>query len=211
MKVFLILWVTPIVLLGSWYGLSYYDMNFGFRILSRDLHDLVFTIYGNLLGIPPESIPPLVLKAIILDTFLVIGFIVLKRRRKQIWAGTRRMLRAGRKRVKTQCTRAALPRSSFHDPPEAARCARNPPSRSSAPCRMKLAAAESIRSLRFLRDTSISISARSAATVDNRSSQNTNGRSVFCAMLRTKARVAWARGPSLPSMFTGRPITAAPA
>jgi hypothetical protein len=93
MKVFLILWVTPIVLLGSWYGLSYYDMNFGFRILSRDLHDLVFTIYGNLLGIPPESIPPLVLKAIILDTFLVIGFIVLKRRRKQIWAGTRRMLR----------------------------------------------------------------------------------------------------------------------
>ncbi|VVT16743.1 DUF6105 family protein [Hoeflea sp. EC-HK425] len=92
MKVFLILWVTPIVLLGSWYGLSYYDMNFGFRILSRDLHDLVFTIYGNLLGIPPETIPPLVLKAIILDTFLVIGFIVIKRRRKQIWAGTRRML-----------------------------------------------------------------------------------------------------------------------
>jgi hypothetical protein len=31
MKVFLILWVTPIVLLGSWYGLSYYDMNFGFH------------------------------------------------------------------------------------------------------------------------------------------------------------------------------------
>jgi len=92
MKVFLILWVTPIVLLGSWYGLSYYDMNFGFRILSRDLHDLVFTIYGNLLGIPPETIPPLVLKAIVLDTFLVIGFIVIKRRRKQIWDGMRRML-----------------------------------------------------------------------------------------------------------------------
>jgi len=92
MKVFLVLWVTPIVLLGSWYGLSYYDINFGYRILSRDLHDLVFTIYGNLLGIPPETIPPLVLKAIILDTFLVIGFIVIKRRRKQIWAAVRRML-----------------------------------------------------------------------------------------------------------------------
>jgi len=92
MKVFLVLWVTPIVLLGSWYGLSYYDINFGYRILSRDLHDLVFTIYGNLLGIPPESIPPLVLKAIILDTFLVIGFIVIKRRRKQIWAAIRKML-----------------------------------------------------------------------------------------------------------------------
>lgn len=92
MKVFLVLWVTPIVLLGGWYGLSYYDISFGYRILSRDLHDLVFTIYGNLLGIPPESIPPLVLKAIILDTFLVIGFIVIKRRRKQIWAAVRMML-----------------------------------------------------------------------------------------------------------------------
>ena len=92
MKVFLVLWVTPIVLLGSWYGLSYYDINFGYRILSRDLHDLVFTIYGNLLGIPPETIPPLVLKAIILDTFLVIGFIVIKRRRKQIWAAIRKIL-----------------------------------------------------------------------------------------------------------------------
>lgn len=91
MKVFLVLWIMPIVLLGSWYGLSYYDINFGYRILSRDLHDLVFTIYGNLLGIPPETIPPLVLKAIILDTFLVIGFIVIKRRRKQIWAAIRHL------------------------------------------------------------------------------------------------------------------------
>ncbi|MEM5473220.1 DUF6105 family protein [Hoeflea sp. AS60] len=92
MKVFLVLWIVPIILLGSWYGLSYYDINFGYRILSRDLHDLVFTIYGNLLGIPPESIPPLVLKAIIFDTFLVVGFIVIKRRRKQIWAAVRKML-----------------------------------------------------------------------------------------------------------------------
>ena len=91
MKLFLILWMTPLVLLGSWYGLSYYDMNFGYRILTRDLHDLVFTIYGNLLGIPPESIPPLVLKAVILDTFLVICFIVIKRRRKQIWVAIRKM------------------------------------------------------------------------------------------------------------------------
>ncbi len=86
MKVFLVLWIMPIILLGSWYGLSYYDINFGYRILTRELHDLVFTIYGNLLGIEPESIPPLVVKAVIFDTFLVVGFIVIKRRRKQIWA-----------------------------------------------------------------------------------------------------------------------------
>lgn len=86
MKTFLFLWVTPIVLLFSWYGLSYYDINFGYRILTRELHDLVFVIYGNMLGLDPESIPPLVLKAIIVDTLLVIGFIIVKRRRKQIWA-----------------------------------------------------------------------------------------------------------------------------
>ncbi len=86
MKVFLVLWIIPIILLGGWYGLSYYDMNFGYRILSRELHDLVFTIYGNLLGIEPDTIPPLVVKAVIFDTFLVVGFIVIKRRRKQIWA-----------------------------------------------------------------------------------------------------------------------------
>jgi len=86
MKVFLVLWIMPIILLGGWYGLSYYDINFGYRILTRELHDLVFTIYGNLLGIEPESIPPLVVKAVIFDTFLVVGFIVIKRRRKQIWA-----------------------------------------------------------------------------------------------------------------------------
>lgn len=91
MKAFLILWIIPIVLLGGWYGLSYHDINFGYRILSRELHDLVFTIYGNILGLPPESIPPLVLKAIIFDSFLVVGFIVVKRRRKEIWAAVRKM------------------------------------------------------------------------------------------------------------------------
>ena len=59
MKWFLILWAGPIALLGSWYGLSYYDMSFGFFMLTRQAHDLVFHIYGHILGIPPESLPPL--------------------------------------------------------------------------------------------------------------------------------------------------------
>ncbi|WP_422369722.1 DUF6105 family protein [Hoeflea sp.] len=102
MRVFLFLWVTPIALLGSWYGLSYYDMNFGWRILSRDLHDLVFLIYGDLLGMRPEAIPPLVLKAIILDTLLVLGLIILKRRRKEIWATLKRW--AGREETAERST-----------------------------------------------------------------------------------------------------------
>ena len=48
-------------------------------------HDLVFEIYGNILGLPPESLPPLVARAIAVDSlivFAIIGF----RKRKQIAA-----------------------------------------------------------------------------------------------------------------------------
>ena len=82
MKWFLILWALPIALLGSWYGLSYYDMNFGIFMLMRDVHDLVFRIYGHILGIPPESIPPLVLRAIIVDSLAVFAILAFRRRKK---------------------------------------------------------------------------------------------------------------------------------
>ena len=85
MKWFLILWAGPIALLGSWYGLSYYDMSFGIFMLTRDAHDLVFQIYGHILGIPPEDLPPLVLRAIVVDSFLVLAILAF-RRRKQIFA-----------------------------------------------------------------------------------------------------------------------------
>ncbi|WP_421590870.1 DUF6105 family protein [Shinella sp. M27] len=85
MKWFLILWAGPIALLGSWYGLSYYDMNFGFFMLTRQTHDLVFQIYGHILGIPPEDLPLLVLRAIIVDSLLVFAILAF-RRRKQISA-----------------------------------------------------------------------------------------------------------------------------
>ena len=89
MKWFLILWAGPVLLLTGWYGLSYYDMSFGFFMLTRQTHDLVFQIYGNVLGIPPESIPPLVARAIVVDSlivFAIIGF----RKRRQIAAWYRR-------------------------------------------------------------------------------------------------------------------------
>ncbi|NBB50140.1 hypothetical protein GVN24_17840 [Rhizobium sp. CRIBSB] len=85
MKTLLLLWALPITILGAWYGLSYYDMSFGIFMLTRDAHDLVFQVYGNVLGIAPATIPPLVLRAIIVDSlilFAIIGF----RRRKQIKA-----------------------------------------------------------------------------------------------------------------------------
>lgn len=78
-------WGFPIIFLGTWYSLSYYDMNFGIFMLSRQAHDLVFQIYGDILGLPPETIPPLVARAIAFDSLLVFGLYLL-RRRKQIWA-----------------------------------------------------------------------------------------------------------------------------
>ena len=91
MKWFLILWAGPIAFLGSWYGLSYYDMSFGFFMLTREAHDLVFQIYGNILGIPPQDLPPLVLRAIIVDSLLVVGLLAFRRRKKiRAWWQARR-------------------------------------------------------------------------------------------------------------------------
>ncbi len=85
MKWFLILWAGPVALLGSWYWLSYYDMSFGFYMLTRETHDLVFQVYGNILGLPPKSLPPLVARAIAVDSLIVFAILAF-RRRKQIAA-----------------------------------------------------------------------------------------------------------------------------
>lgn len=81
MKWFLLAWFVPVALLGGWYGLSYHDIHFGFVLLSRRAHDLVFQIYGNMLGMPPEAIPPLVLKAIIVDSLIVLGIVAFRYRK----------------------------------------------------------------------------------------------------------------------------------
>jgi hypothetical protein len=80
MKWFLIFWAGPIFFLGSWYWLSYYDMSMGVFMYTRQMHDLVFQIYGNILGIPPETIPPLVMRAIAFDTLLVFSLIAYRKR-----------------------------------------------------------------------------------------------------------------------------------
>jgi hypothetical protein len=81
LKWFLILWFLPISLMGAWYGLSYHDINFGFLMLSRQVHDMVLQIYGNMLGMEPDAIPPLLLKAIILDSLILLGIAAFRWRR----------------------------------------------------------------------------------------------------------------------------------
>lgn len=92
MRYLLWLWLLPLTLFWGWFGLSYYDVNFGLLIFSRQLHDLVFNIYGSLLGVEPASIPVLFLKACIFDTFLIFGIIAFRKRRqiRAWWDGRRR-------------------------------------------------------------------------------------------------------------------------
>lgn len=82
MRWFLILWAGPVALLGAWYWLSYYDISFGFFMLTRQTHDLVFQIYGNILGIPPQDLPPLVARAIAFDSLIVMAIVAFRCRKK---------------------------------------------------------------------------------------------------------------------------------
>jgi hypothetical protein len=84
MKWFVTFWLGPIVFLGGWYWLSYYDMNFGIFMLTRQVHDLTFQVYGNVLGVPPETLPPLVARAIAVDSLVVFAIIGFRRRKKII-------------------------------------------------------------------------------------------------------------------------------
>jgi uncharacterized protein DUF6105 len=82
MKYFLGVWATPLVLFWGWYFLSLNDINFGSIYLSRRLHDLVFEIYGNVLGIDPKLIPAMIAHACIVDTAILVAIWAFRRRRE---------------------------------------------------------------------------------------------------------------------------------
>ncbi|WFR96533.1 DUF6105 family protein [Rhizobium tumorigenes] len=96
MKWFLLFWGGPIFFLGSWYWLSYYDISFGIFMYTREVHDLTFQVYGKVLGLPPESIPPLVLRAIIIDSLVVFALIGFRKRKLIVaWWQARQASRPG--------------------------------------------------------------------------------------------------------------------
>ena len=97
MKWLLIFWAAPVSFLGAWYYLSYYDMSFGIFMLTRQMHDLVFQIYGKILGIPPETIPPLVGRAIAFDSLLVFAIFGFRKRAVILeWWSRRQVSRSGK-------------------------------------------------------------------------------------------------------------------
>lgn len=82
MRYILILWASPLLIFWGWFGLSFYDINFGYVMLTRRVHDLVFELYGQMLGIDPQTIPALVAKACIFDTLIVLAIFAFRRRRQ---------------------------------------------------------------------------------------------------------------------------------
>lgn len=87
----LIFWGLPMGVFWGWYGLSYFNIHFGYVMLTRRAHDLVFQIYADTLGISPEILPPMIVRACVIDTILVFAILAFRRRRQiAAWAGRMR-------------------------------------------------------------------------------------------------------------------------
>jgi hypothetical protein len=91
MRALLALWALPLALFWGWFFLSLNDINFGYVMLSRQLHDLVFELYGEMLGIDPKEIPMLIARACVFDTLLIGAIWAFRARRRLIaWFKDRR-------------------------------------------------------------------------------------------------------------------------
>ncbi len=83
MRTLLLIWLGPIAFFWGWYFLSLADVG-GF-MFSRQMHDQVFQMYGDVLGIDPAIIPGMVARALAFDSLFVVA-IILFRKRKPILA-----------------------------------------------------------------------------------------------------------------------------
>lgn len=91
MRWVLIFLALPLGSFWGWYFLSLNDVNFGSVYLSRELHDLVFRLYGEMLGVAPETVPWLIAEACAFDMLIVAGIWALRRRADiAAWVAARR-------------------------------------------------------------------------------------------------------------------------
>lgn len=82
MRYILTFWAVPMGLFWGWYYLSYHDMHFGLIFLTRAVHDYAFGFYGNILGIDPATIGPMVMRACVIDTALIFSIYGFRKRRE---------------------------------------------------------------------------------------------------------------------------------
>lgn len=87
-------WFLPMSLFWAWFGLSYYDINMGTDFFSREMNELVFAIYGSILGLERETIVWLVVRACIVDTILIFAIFGFRKRHdiKAWWQARREKL-----------------------------------------------------------------------------------------------------------------------
>lgn len=91
MRWVIMLWALPMGLFWGWFYLSLNDVNFGYVMMTRQFHELFFELYGDMLGVEPATIPPLVAKACILDTGLLMAIWAFRRRQNLLaWGRTAR-------------------------------------------------------------------------------------------------------------------------
>jgi Family of unknown function (DUF6105) len=81
MRYFLLLWVLPVGGLALWLFLASNDYSMGIFFFSRGMFDLVFSVYAEILGVDAAVLPPLVNKALMVDTLIVVALFALKRRK----------------------------------------------------------------------------------------------------------------------------------
>ena len=74
MRTLFLLWAFPVVLFWGWYGLSVNDVNFGTAVLSRHTHDVIFALYGKILGMPAGEVPWALAKIFAFDSLIVLAF-----------------------------------------------------------------------------------------------------------------------------------------
>jgi hypothetical protein len=82
MRTILILWAAPVGLFWGWYFLSLNDISFGLVIFSRQVHDFVFDVYGQILGVDPAEIPGFAARACMFDAVLLAALYAFRRRRQ---------------------------------------------------------------------------------------------------------------------------------
>ncbi|KQT48828.1 hypothetical protein ASG43_08265 [Aureimonas sp. Leaf454] len=92
-------WFLPIAIFWSWYFASSNDLGPDSMFFSRVFYDRVFGTYGAVLGIDPGAIPGMVAKALVVDTAIVFGLIVLRRHRSIARFVAARLVKADRRSV----------------------------------------------------------------------------------------------------------------
>jgi hypothetical protein len=78
----LIFWAIPLGSFWGWFSLSYFNAGLGTIYLTRGFHDLYFDICGQILGVPPASVPMIIAKACLVDTLVIFGLVAIGRRRR---------------------------------------------------------------------------------------------------------------------------------